>query len=492
MNNPFLRIKGFFSAVGEKYQEMKEFIGEDFSGLKKFPRMFWNGIHNLLDNTKIEIVFFWLLFAIVALIIVGSQELDRGKVIPLAFSEKSQIERDCEKLGIDVPVLTRFHTSSNELYMKIFECWNKSWDMTLFGSNVSAFAAELDRRMDPAMKFHHYEIPQLIKLVPAEANEALNTALKDFVIVLKRTVTIKNALGESWNRHYFDVTHIESYTTTETYTDSDGNTRTETTTHYRTIYDYTIYDYTYFPKWGEESSSLLNKLAADYPTLDLKERLIVAKKTEADNEYAIQKSRDEDLDGKRLGPEELVQFARNWATGSTLMANLPDIRSMHLAIVNSDAPRWRTAKRTAHNDHYIRIDESHSDPGPDEYQVVDIAHGHAREQERLISEVVDGITFVANAAPRQEQLIRELIAVKLDGKKGRSPRAIMRDIMELTKECYFKLFRRGFGIERGRWWLVLIWTILLALVGAGIGWLFDLAGERGIIHGGPSRNNFYR
>jgi hypothetical protein len=374
------------------------------------------------------------------------------------------IQRICESKGMPIPTLTMFYAGTNDMIMKVFECSNTAYARTFIGKKTHTFASELDMRMDPTLKVHYYEIPQFLQMLPALASKSLNESLKNFVNAYNKIREVNQYLIATWDEQHNDVYHTEVYFTTETYTDADGNMHTEQVMHTRQVYDYTIHTYTYHPNEGEKSSELLELFAAAYPELELEEKLLIPSQTGAENEYAIEKSREKELK-QRLHPNQLLIMAQTWATGSTLMINMPGIINMIIGL-NHDAPEFKNAKLTAHSERYKTY--SSSDSGPIEFQVAKRTLEHGKNLEKLIGEIIDGILVVKNKTPDLGNEIKTLIKIEMDGIKGNAEKH-KRNILSISREIYDTNFKNGFNVHPSRWWLTVFWSLFGTALGLGIG-----------------------
>jgi len=433
--------------------------------LKEKISGYWGDFKGFLKDTKAEVAIGAGIGLLIALPISIRYENMKGKMIPLAFSEISQIEREADKQKTEVGPLTRYYSSTNDLTMKVFESWNHANQFSLLGSNTHSFARELENRVDPTMRIHHYEIGDFTKALPEQADAALNQ-LKDFLDVLGKIKQVNNNFEAAWSDSHVDIGHFDPHT----YTDSDGNTHTDMIY----VYDYTIHSYSYDKKSGEAASISLDDLLAKHPRLELKEKFMVSPVTNADNEYAIEKSMEKKLKGKRLGPEELVRYAGTWAHGSTLNTNIPRITEMMYAL-NSDSPLWNRVKTRAHSTSYITF--SQSDSGPIEFQVAEQALDDGLTLDRNISQIKEGIDFVKAFAPNLHQKIVEYVDVTLNGKKGDSG-SLKRQILSGAQKAYAKNFKGGLDVHPSKWYMVILWSLAGAAAGAGIGFGADWLGER--------------
>jgi predicted transcriptional regulator len=359
------------------------------------------------------------------------------------------------------------------MVMKVFECWNISNKYTLIGSNTTAFARELEAKMDPSLRIHKHEIPDFTKNM-TQYTDASYQQLKDFLDVLQRIRPTNNYFDAAWKDDHNDIYHTEIYFTTETSTDGQGHTQMYTVMHTRQVYDYTIHTYEYNNREGEQASRSLDDMLLKHSALKTPEELTVVNATQADNEDAIERSREKQLKGKRLSPQELLSYAKNWAEGSTYKTNLSTIHEMMNAL-KQDSPKWDRVKTKAHSTKYQTY--SHSDSGPLEFQVAETALEHGQTLEKNIAQIKQGIDFVREKAPVLHQKIEDYIAVVLDKKQG-NPNKLKKELLSLAKDAYSKNFKKGFDVEQSKWYMVVIWSILGAAAGAGLGFGADYLGER--------------
>lgn len=385
----------------------KEQAGPDVPSPKARPAVVrkvqekWQDFKELLRRTSIEILIGVGIGVVGGIAYSHHHEETRTHVIPLGFSEIHQIERDAAKQGKEVGPTTRYLTSVNDLTMKVFETWNDSWEQTYVGDNTHKFAFLLDMRMDPTMKFHKYEVYDYLRTLPAESQAVLDQ-LKDFVAVRDGIRPIAGHFDRAWDESHIDTYHTEYYEEEETETDSDGNTHTVMVTKSRQVYDYTTHSYWYYPKEGEQASSGLDKLLKEHPALRFDEVLLSASQTNAEGEYAAQKSRKNE--GKKSWTSgDYQQIADRWKQGSTLVQNLPAIYG-HWSGLPGDADAWRSAKRTAHGDSYITY--SHHDSGPREMSVAENAASRGHALDAKITEVLEGVEFVQKNTPVLEGKIK--------------------------------------------------------------------------------------
>ena len=153
----------------------------------------------VLRDTAIEVIIGTCLGAVILGGISHTIESRRDKKIPLGFSEITQIERDERYSGKEVGALTRYLTSVNDASMKVFECWNLANNSysTVFSDKTEYFAKELERKMDPALKIHHYELYDFLRDMP-EYSKAAKRGLSDFIKVKDLIVPVNSDFDISW------------------------------------------------------------------------------------------------------------------------------------------------------------------------------------------------------------------------------------------------------------------------------------------------------
>lgn len=424
-----------------------------------------------VSNTPSEILLIGLLGLAVGIGVGHHHESDREKHIPLGFSEVHQIERDAEYAGKEVGPLTRYLTGTNDLTMKVFEVWNKSHENTYVGSNVHSFATELEYRMDPAYKFHRYEIFNFVRDLPAQA-DAASAKLAHLERLRRGLGPVVNDFDRAWDDSHVDHYRTEYYTVTV----DDGNGKSHTEEHSRQVYDHTTHTYDYDRASGERASSGADALIARTGSLAVDEVLRTASQTNAEGEYAAEKSRSKVNGGGRLDQKNLTAIANTWATGSTLSTNLPEIGRLWAAF-HGDADAWRSAKRSAHSTWYNT--GSRSDSGPREFQVNEKALTDGAGAEANLGEILDGIAFVKANTPKLEGMIRKLIDIELNGKKdGTDSKKLMREILTLSQQMYQKNFTGGFEVDPYRYLMVMVFGLFAMGLGAALGVTLDKASRR--------------
>ncbi|MGV8086793.1 MAG: hypothetical protein ACP5N1_04125 [Candidatus Woesearchaeota archaeon] len=438
---------------------------------------------DLLRTTTIEVYALAALGLGIGLTTSIIRENKRDNMVPLGFSEREQVELDVRRTGQKIGPVNQYYSMTNDMVMKVLECWNDA-HKSFLPNETRKFAYYLDLKMDMTYKQYKYELYQYVEWLPKISKEALESL--DFKMVEYKLGTAENSFRKTWDDDHDDVYHTEYYTETETTTDSDGNTHTETVTKSREVYDYTTHTYDFFKSYGEIASRQINNLLSEVNDIKLKEKILLASQTNAEGEWAAEKSRE--LKGKRLQQEELTQIANTWWTGSTLKNNLPIIQDRYKE-TRIDAKRWMIAKKTAKSDEYTTY--SHSDSGPQEFQVVEKTIDDIRTARVYMLEVINGIEYTRENTPILEQKIKEYINIELNFGEGNSTK-LKKEIMDITKTIYKENFNKGFGIERFRLGQVFLWSIIGLLGGIATGAGVDYLGKVTNLYGKNEEEERYR
>ena len=427
-----------------------------------------NACKRLLRETPIEVLLLASLGGLFGTLYRYNIESDKDKVIPLGFSEIEQIELDAASMGIKVPAVTHFLASTNDMTMKVFECWNTSHEQTLFGSNTRAFATELENRIEPSFKIYQYEIREFAQVLPSRADSALKQ-LAGHVAVRHALDKINDNFRYAWEDYHDDSYRPE--VRTRLVTDADGNTDTEI--DIVMVYDHTDHTYRYHKNYGEQVSRTLDDMLSEHPQFDT-EKFMVSSSTHAENEYAIEASRKKLLKGKRLSPSELLEYANRWAYGSTITIHSPRVDEL-LANLHDDNARWMVAKKTAKSTAYRTY--SHGDPGPAEFQTAETALSHGVELYTKIDAMVGSVEFVRDNTPLLYEKIRRFIRIVYDREEGDAER-LKGEILDLAKQMYRTNFTRGFDVEPFKPETIVLYGIAGLALGGLVGFGLDYAGRK--------------
>jgi len=213
---------------------------------RKLPYIYDN-IKKVLRETSIEVYICAALGLAVATGISYKIESNREKTIPLAYSEVKQAE--------NIDPVTKYLANSNDLPMKIFECWNRSHEG--IKNDLKAFAEELEDVMISTYSYTKYS--ELLRNMPRQSEEALEY-LKDFTNMANKLTYINQKFDAAWYDRHVDNYRTETYLDTETYTDAEGRVQTQTVIKTRQVYEDTDHYYDYYKKEGEEASRSLDEL----------------------------------------------------------------------------------------------------------------------------------------------------------------------------------------------------------------------------------------
>lgn len=431
----------------------------DFEYIKPKIKDLKENFINLLKYTPAEI---YILGALGLMLGVGGQhhyENYRTKRIPLGFSEITQIQRDAQSLGEELSSRTIYLASTNDQYMKVFECMNYANLKTFTGKNTHMFAQELEMRLDPTFKFHTHNLQDFLNSVPRDADKFL-LSFQDHINLMNKISPITNLFQRTWDYDSTDITHTEE----ECSTDSEGNEHCDDVE----VYDYTDHDFTYYKQYGEQASKAIDQLTVEFVDLKYDEQVRLASKTNAEGEMAAEVSRQKIGEHKKLSRVELLTIANTWHYGSTLTQNLGKINSLWRNY-NQDAFEWRIAKNTAKSESYSTT--SRSDSGPKEYQLVERTIDTGNALKSAIYEVYDGVMYTKSQTKVLEAKIKEFISVELDHKPGDSDK-LKSEIMDICITGYKKNFKGGLDVDLYRWWMLPIsgvaGMLLLGSLGFGI------------------------
>lgn len=419
----------------------------------------------LLRDTPIEVAIGATLVACVAGNISYGYEQKRAHKLPLAFSELSQMEKEHSQKNQQLGNFTRFYASLNDATMKIFEASNESFNGRGANGHHDSFARELEMHVDPTFKTHKRDLPMLLKEIPSIADKAL-VDLNALSSVSNELNSVNAHFQNSWDDSHINNTHSEPRTRTV----SCGKDCTTTEIYYVEVYDDTTHSYYYHRQEGELASQTVDKLVADFPDISLKETLAVAKMTNAEGEYAAEKTIAPSQDKKKLDRIDFLNISRKWNRGSTYNSNLGIIYNNWNALKN-DANLWREAKTTSKNHQYKTT--SHSDDGPKEFQVAENALRHGTDLKKSIDELVSGVQYAKSVAPILDKKVREYIAISLDKEEGDAAK-LRTEIMDIATTMYKKNIKEGYDVNGFR---ALVFT-LVTLGGAAVGGLIGFGADQ--------------
>ncbi|MBR9700928.1 hypothetical protein GOV11_03625 [Candidatus Woesearchaeota archaeon] len=376
--------------------------------------------------------------------------------IPLAFSEITHLEKQAKRNNSELEPLNAFYPAVNDAVMKVFETWNQAQS---YSSRRDGFAKELDMRIDPAFKFHTRNLADLLEELPSRAKKA-KEALSHYKQASRRLGPVNGLFNRSWSHSTWDNTH------TECSTNSEGDTDCWT------VCDSTDHTFTYRNQYGEAASKELTKTLKAQPVVEYSESFIIAKKTEADGEYAAEKSRRKT---EYIKAGEALIYANSWYQVNVFNTNNPGIEHgwKHLHKDNKD---WAKAKGTARSRSYNTMCGM-SHPGPAEYQVADGALRTGTSVKNGIDRILEGLDYVESQAPVLRQKTDELIGIVLDGEEG-STRKTSREVLGIANKMYQKNFPAGWNTAAVRPSVMAMGILLGCAIGSLAGAGIDYGGKR--------------
>lgn len=438
----------------EKLKELRQKFAElDIRG--KLANFSWRGLADkiIYSSGATKVVVGALLFgSLGGLWRHGVQR--SNQTIKIAFSEIEKTVRECKSKGIPAPPITLSYSGTNEVCAKVFESHNEALKR---GGSDQAFATEIETKMDSSQKVWKL-IPEYAAELPGQIQEALKSM--DKIVQAKNEMpSIRDAFDNAWTENHHNVYSTEYYSC-----DSDGDGESDETCS-RPHYEYTIHTYTYYPKAGQQAAALLRAFVDKFPDLEVGEKLVLAQKTGADNEWAIWNSHRMLETGENPTQEQYTAYANTFATGSTFAAETPVIIS-HYKFLRSLCDAWENAMKTAKSDRYITY--SSSDAGPKQFQICEDAQRHADNIYSSAREIVHGLEFVAQQVPVLVTKIKEYIHEYYYGDKDRAS-DLREEIMDLTADFYHKNFKKGMDITLYHGWMVVLFTALFGAGGAAAG-----------------------
>ena len=437
--------------------------------LKQKLSDYWEKAKYYLRTTSCEIALGIVLGGIINGNIDYNYEVQRSRIMPLGFSEITQREHEADRAGKGLGPLNQFYPKLNDTIMKPLEARNNSYASS-FANHRTTLAKELEYITEPTFKTHHYNEAILLKQLPAIVSDSLKE-LEPLRTIEARLKPIIDNLNHTWKAEHEKVFRTEIRTKTVHHTDSQGHDYTTTETEVVQVYDHTHHTYEYNRDLGQLVALELGRFVRDFPDFQWPEELTRVKETNAEGEYAAEKSRNK---GVRLSRAELLDIANEPITFATYGQNKPTITENFRAMPKH-RKKWDEHKTTAHDDAYNTY--LTSDDGPKEYQTIVNAKQSAEAYCNSLDEIVSGLQMVAAQAPQLQRDIENYIHVVLDNQKG-NPRKIEEQIMNTVVGWSNANFSGKTGLEFVRWELVALWTLLGMGIGGGLGKLLDRTAER--------------
>ena len=445
---------------------------------------FWDKFKHTLRTTSIEILILALIGGGIGFYLSFKAEKRREGNIPIGFSEISQIERDAVAKDSQLSELNKFLPLVNDFFMKIAESWNNAHQKksTVPISDIYAgsekpskrtlytrFAENLYPRMNIQFRQYHYELKDIVDLLPVLANAVIK-GLSDYRTVGQSLPAVINNFDRAWD---YDPDHkYKTEVRTRTGIDMDGNPTVEIYTE--EVYSHTIHTYDYHQEYGNKASYQLTALVSKYPVLKLKKGLMIASETHEEGRRAAAESR------RKKSPEteeEYRMIASIWRKGSTLKIAVDNINPVWPVLVRG-ADNWSSVKdnvwkNTNGKNRYRYRTNRRSNPGPKEYQVAETNLQNARQVKQNIDQMFQGINYVKTQIPLLEQKIKEIIDIEVERVIQGDSKKLTDDIISIAREMYELNFSKGFDVKGFRAGMVVLFSFLGIIAGIGLGILWD-------------------
>lgn len=421
-------------------------------------------IKECLERTPMEIAAGAMLWLFVWWIYQWGVERKRAEFIPLAFSEIEQVEENLKKDNDTIGALTIYSLKVNDLCMKIFEAYNEShWYSPFSDDRADKFWTFLYE--NETLKIYKYNIKDLLEQVPGHI-VWVNKTFTTYKEIDQKLKPIISDLRNTWNDSHHDNYHTEIRTRTVT----DAKWKSHTETYTVQVYDNTTHTYIYNKNYGEEVDFKLNRLSKDCPIIAIDERIIKTDQTNAFWEFAADKSRQRL--SERLSPEELLEVANSWYHGSTLLNNIQRIEALYPELLVKSEER-STLKKSAKSDKYKT--NSHYDDWSVAFQTIEKSLQISNEVDNSIKEILNVVEETSQKIPLLEKRINEYIE---DFKQYKTTDEKAEEIMNLTKQIYILNFKTGIDVERFRWAMIFLITLLWGAIGAGLWGIVDYADNK--------------
>ena len=425
----------------------------------------WEKAKDILHTTSLEIAILAVLWAGIGIYHQTRAELRRSEKIPLAFSEIGAIERDAKKHNIKIWVITEYELKINDMCMKIFEAYNEAQYPFIPSQKTEIFAWNLYNTMD--MKhIYKYNLKDLLTQVPSYIPE-VNNKLRKYQVVSDWLDIANSNLDKAWDEDHDDHYHTERRTRTV----SDWNGKSHTETYTEQVYDNTTHSYDYDRQEGNAAAQNLNNIFKNVPNIALEEQVLKTKETNADGEYAAEKSRQLTWPSKRLSQQELLDIANTWYKGSTLLTNLNKLEREYPQL-HQKTFEWNQQKKTAHDESYTTT--SRSDSGPEEFQTVENTLSLWVEINDNLKEMLSVIEQTNTDVPLLKQKIEQFIDVWYThaGTQSWESKKLADEVLTLTKKIYKMNFKEGINVDRFRWGMIFLFALIGWALGAWAGaWL---------------------
>jgi hypothetical protein len=417
---------------------------------------------NVLRNTAIEVALGATLIGGAGTAIMYNHEAASAKRVALSFSEVGQLIRENEYQGKGISPTNMYIPLVNDFCMKNFEVWNDANNYLTFNQDWFAHYLEVKQGQDA----YRYDLNDLRELIPQYGDTVLEQSLQEYSQLKKETQPVEKNLDAAWNYRTRDNYHTEIRTRQNCSTNSEGNTTCTTETYTVQVYDDTDHYWDYFATPGKQSAKQLEKLLTEFPKLEFPDNVLTATQTNADGEYAAEKSRTPLGKGTiTLSPEELLDISKIWHKGSTLLYD-KEMAEIHHRELHKYGGQWIALESQAESvyDNTTRRKES----GPKTYRMNEqslhasqgIIH-HISSMENLIQYNKEEIEAISTLG---DSLIQE----HYFGDKGHA-RDLIEEYHDRTISLYETNFHNAPPVEKYNPWAVAGVGFLSALLGIGIG-----------------------
>ena len=430
-----------------------------FSKAKNYP---WKkAIKRLLFETPVEVMIGVLLVGAISGPLIYRNRAARAGEIPTAFSEIEHTTKEFAKQGKPVPANTKYYSYASDIPAKVFESSNIAFTL---GNSHIVFARELQTRVNASYQKHPL-LSTYAEEMPRVAADALQSMHK-LVGAANELPAIRQAFEDAWGEDHDNHYKTRHWTTREC--DSNGK-NCRTVPHSERVYDYTIHTYTFHPQAAQRAAQLLNDFVARNPDLTVEEKLYLAGETHAENEEAIAKSMQRQLEGKTPSADEFKKLANTWASGSNFAKYQPGITANYTEL-RKLVGQWNKALGTAQN--VRKRTNSSSDSGPYEYRIAESGKDHSASVVNSSHHIIDGIRFTQAQATVLNNQIKEYVGVVLEHKAGDADQ-LRSNIMKTAREIYWQNYENGFDVQPFKWLEVILLTMLCMALGGGAGFGVD-------------------
>ncbi len=476
--------------------QRKKTLEAQMEAIQKYGMKVHEGFQKILTNsqtrlrrTSVEVFLGALMLGSLGGYLGHRAESARDKLLPVAFSEISQIKDISAQKGETVDPFTNYYAGLNDMTMKVFESWNDSWRSSKSDKDAYNKFAE---RLNESLMEHKYKnnLTDFLDSVPKDADLALRS-LSGFIRSGDRMRTVNGHFSSAWKEHHKDNYHTELRTRLVTTTDADGNISMDTETYLESVYDDTTHTYTYNKNEGEAASVTLDKVLLDFQGLSSKMGKMEALKVQEPNRNAIRSSRKLKK-GKDLTKGEYFSIASTWRTGSNFYSNRSTF-SDPWSHLSSDASNWRRAKKTSRNHQYKTT--SSRDAGPEEFRIARSALSHGQNFVNKVDEVVNGMGHAMQQTPVLRQKIHDFVGKTFspsDYKNGKfDPKKEAYAIKDLASDLYQKNFKGGFDVKGYRVGAAMLYGLFGLLAGIGLGAAVDSLADKYQLWGKRTAGDYF-